>query len=81
LVAFQESVDYDIQFVGGIKTAFFGGEGLFFAKLQGPGKVYLQTLPFSRLADRVYAATRSNTGEVRRGGSISGILGDIISGD
>jgi len=81
LVAFQESVDYDIQFVGGIKTAFFGGEGLFFAKLQGPGKVYLQTLPFSRLADRVYAATRRNTGEVRRGSSISGILGDIISGD
>ncbi len=81
LVAFQESVDYDIQFVGGIKTAFFGGEGLFFAKLTGPGTVYLQTLPFSRLADRVASATRSSTGEVKRGGSISGILGDIIGGD
>jgi len=81
LVAFQESVDYDIQFVGGIKTAFFGGEGLFFAKLTGPGTVYLQTLPFSRLADRVASATRSSTGEVKRGGSISGILGGIIGGD
>ncbi len=81
LVAFQESVDYDIQFVGGIKTAFFGGEGLFFAKLTGPGTVYLQTLPFSRLADRVASATRSSAGEVKRGGSISGVLGDIIGGD
>lgn len=81
LVAFQESVDYDIQFVGGIKTAFFGGEGLFFARLQGPGTVYLQTLPFSRLADRVYAAIGGSTGEVKRGGSASGILGGIISGD
>ena len=81
LVAIQESVDYDIQFVGGIKTAFFGGEGLFFAKLTGPGTVYLQTLPFSRLADRVASATRSSTGEVKRGGSISGILGKIIGGD
>ncbi|MFQ5675110.1 MAG: TIGR00266 family protein [bacterium] len=81
LVAFEESVDYDIQFVGGIKTAFFGGEGLFYAKLTGPGKVYLQTLPFSRLADRVWSANRANVGEVKRGGSISGILGDIIAGD
>jgi len=80
LVAFQESVQYDIKFVGGITTAFFGGEGLFFAHLQGPGKVYLQTLPFSRLADRIYAATRRSTGEVKRGGSISGILGDIVGG-
>ncbi|RMF59565.1 MAG: TIGR00266 family protein [Calditrichaeota bacterium] len=81
LVAFQESVGYDIQFVGGIKTAFFGGEGLFFATLHGPGKVYLQTLPFSRLADRVSAATRANVGEVKRGGSVLGTLGDIIAGD
>ena len=79
--AFQEFVDYDIQFVGGIKTAFFGGEGLFFAKLTGPGTVYLQTLPFSRLADRVASATRSSTGAVKRGGPISGILGDIVGGD
>lgn len=81
LVALQETVDYDIQFVGGIKTAFFGGEGLFYAKLTGPGMVYLQTLPFSRLADRVWSANRANVGEVKRGGSISGILGDIIGGD
>jgi len=81
LVAFQESVDYDIQFVGGIKTAFFGGEGLFFAKLTGPGTVYLQTLPFSRLADRVVAASRSSREEVKRGASVLGALGDIIGGD
>lgn len=81
LVAFQETVDYDIQFVGGIKTAFFGGEGLFFARLKGPGKVFLQTLPFSRLADRVGAAVRANVGEVKRGGSVSGILGDFLGGD
>lgn len=67
LVAFQESVDYDIQFVGGIKTAFFGGEGLFFAKLQGPGTVYLQTLPFSRLADRViFFSTKCGRSETRQ---------------
>ena len=81
LLAIQESVYYDIQFVGGIKTAFLGGEGLFFAKLTGPGTVYLQTLPFSTLADRVASATRSSTGEVKKGGSVSGILGDIIGGD
>ncbi len=81
LVAFQESADYDIQFVGGIKTAFFGGEGLFFAKLTGPGTVYLQTLPFSRLADRVVAASRSSREEVKRGASVLGALGDIIGGD
>ncbi len=81
LVAFQESVDYDIQFIGGIKTAFFGGEGLFFAKLTGPGTVYLQTLPFSRLADRMVAASRSSREEVKRGASVLGALGDIIGGD
>ncbi len=79
LVAFQESVDYDIKFVGGVKTAFFGGEGLFFAHLTGPGKVYLQTLPFSRLADRVVSASGlRRRGEARRGG---GLLGGLISGD
>ena len=54
LVALQPSVNYDIQFVGKIKTALFGGEGLFFATLTGPGKVWLQSLPLSRLADRIY---------------------------
>jgi uncharacterized protein (TIGR00266 family) len=58
IVAFQETIDYDIQYVGGIKTALFGGEGLFFAKLSGEGVVYLQTLPFSRMADRIVSAAR-----------------------
>ncbi|MBW4840186.1 MAG: TIGR00266 family protein, partial [Paenibacillaceae bacterium] len=56
LVAMTSSVDYDIEFVKGVKTALFGGEGLFFATLRGPGKVWVQSLPFSRLADRVLSA-------------------------
>lgn len=80
LVAFQPTVDYDIQFVGGIKTALFGGEGLFFAKMTGPGDVYIQTLPFSRMADRVMAATRLGGGreEVSR---LPGMLGGLLGGD
>jgi len=82
LVAFAESVDYDIQFVGGFKNALFGGEGLFLATLTGPGLVYLQTLPFSRLADRMVAATRKNRGEHKGVGGLGGnLLGKIISGD
>lgn len=81
LVAFDQSVDYDIKMVGGIKTSLFGGEGLFFAHLTGPGTVYLQTLPFSRLADRITAAAGSSKGEHRRGRGVSGMLGDIIGGD
>ena len=86
LVAFQECVDYDIQFIGGFKNTLFGGEGLFFALLKGPGKVYLQTLPFSRLADRVIKAsglTRGGTQGERKGiaGLGGGLLKDIISGD
>ncbi|MCP4550005.1 MAG: TIGR00266 family protein [bacterium] len=86
LVAFQESVDYDIQFVGGFKNTLFGGEGLFFAVLRGPGKVYLQTLPFSRLADRIVkasGATRGGSkGESRGIAGLGGnILKDLISGD
>jgi uncharacterized protein (TIGR00266 family) len=70
LVALQPSVNYDIQFVGNIKTALFGGEGIFFATLTGPGKVWLQSLPFSRLADRIYKAA-PQTGGARQGeGSI-----------
>ncbi len=81
IVAFQRSVDYDIQFVGGIKTALFGGEGLFFATLRGPGKVWLQSLPFSRLAGRIIAAA-PKTGSGGRGeGSILGGLGRVIDGD
>jgi len=75
LVAFAPTVSYDIKFVGGFKNALFGGEGLFLANLQGPGKVYLQSLPFSRLADRILAAARgSNKGEEREGGLLGGIL-------
>ncbi len=82
LVAFQPSVDYDIQFVGGFTNALFGGEGLFLATLRGPGRVYLQTLPFSRLADRIKAAVDRNRGQHRGvAGLGGGLLKDIISGD
>ncbi len=80
LVAFEERIDYDIKYVGDIKTALFGGEGLFYASLTGPGTVYMQTLPFSRLADRVIAATGINRGETRRGGFLQG-LGGLTGGD
>ena len=80
LAAFEENVDYNIEFVGGLKTAFFGGEGLFFATLTGPGTVYLQTLPFSRMADRVMAAVMRNRGEARSG-SILGGLSNLTGGD
>ena len=81
LVAFSTSIDYDIQFVGGFTNALFGGEGLFFAKITGPGKVYLQSLPFSRIADRVLAAARFQKGESKGVAGLGGqILGDIISG-
>lgn len=82
LVALDASVDYDIVRVGGIKTSLFGGEGLFFAALAGPGRVWLQTLPFSRLADRINAAQGADKGEVKRDfGGVLGGLGDLIGGD
>jgi uncharacterized protein (TIGR00266 family) len=81
LVALQPSVSYDIQFVGKIKTALFGGEGLFFATLNGPGRVWLQSLPFSRLADRIYKAAPSRGGSRLEEGSILGGLGDLLDGD
>jgi len=81
LVALQAGVDYDIQFVGGIKTALFGGEGLFFATVTGPGRVWLQSLPFSRLADRIIAAAPRMGGARKGEGSILGTLGDILGGD
>ncbi len=81
LVAFQPSVHYDIQFTGGIKNTLFGGEGLFLATLAGPGKVYLQSLPFSRLADRIYAAAPKAGGSRREEGSILGGLGGLLDGD
>lgn len=77
IVAFQPSVAYDIQFVGGIKTALFGGEGLFFATLRGPGRVWLQSLPLSRLAGRIASAARGG----REEGSVLGGLGRVLDGD
>ncbi|MBN1540629.1 TIGR00266 family protein [candidate division KSB1 bacterium] len=82
LVAFPESVDYTIQFVGGFKNALFGGEGIFLADLTGPGQVYLQSLPFSRLADRIIAASRMSRGESKGVAGLGGdILGGILGGD
>ncbi len=87
LVAYMPSVDFDIQFVGKIKTALFGGEGLFLARLTGPGSVWLQSLPFSRLASRIFAAApqaggrRVGEGSVLGGFASGGILGGVIGGD
>jgi uncharacterized protein (TIGR00266 family) len=81
IVAFQPSIDYDIQLVGGIKSALFGGEGLFFATLRGPGKIWLQSLPLSRLAGRIVAAVPGAFGGGREEGSVLGGLGRMIDGD
>ena len=81
IVALQPSVAYDIQFVGGIKSAIFGGEGLFFATLRGPGRIWLQSLPFSRLCDRILAAAPSAGGKQKGEGSVLGGLGRILDGD
>ncbi|MBX9929811.1 MAG: TIGR00266 family protein [Gemmatimonadaceae bacterium] len=81
LVAMQPSVDYDIQMVPGIKTALFGGEGLFFVQLTGPGRVILQTLPFSRLADKIIAASPRAGGRSREQGSVLGGIGGLLGGD
>jgi len=80
IVAFQSSIEYDIKFVGGFKNTLFGGEGLFFAVLTGPGDLWLQSLPFARLADRIHATARGTT--KRRGeGSLLGGLGNLLDGD
>ncbi|AKP47423.1 MULTISPECIES: TIGR00266 family protein [Bacillus] len=81
LVALTQDVDYNIEYVGKVKTAFFGGEGLFFATLRGPGTVWVQTLPFSRLADRVLANAPSHGGDSTGEGSILGGLGRLLDGD
>jgi uncharacterized protein (TIGR00266 family) len=84
LVALQPTVEYDIQYVGKIKTALFGGEGLFFAQLRGPGTVILQSLPFSRLASRIFAAaprSQGGGGASVGEGSVLGGLGGILDGD
>jgi uncharacterized protein (TIGR00266 family) len=80
LVAMTGSVNYNIEFVGGIKTALFGGEGLFFATLRGPGTVWVQSLPFSRLASRVFAALPEKGG-AKGEGSMAGKLFDLLGGD
>ena len=81
IVGFTKDVEYDIEFVGGIKNTVFGGEGLFFATLRGPGTVYIQSLPFSRLAGRVLAMA-PQTGNGSRGeGSVLGGIGNILDGD
>ena len=79
IVAFTAGIDYDIKFVGGIKNTLFGGEGLFFAQLTGPGDVWLQSLPFSRLAGRIVKA--SIGGKHKGEGSILGSLGGLLDGD
>jgi uncharacterized protein (TIGR00266 family) len=81
IVGFTQGVNYDIEFVGGIKNTFFGGEGVFFASLRGPGKVWIQSMPFSRLADRVISSAPKMGGRRKGEGSILGGLGDLIDGD
>ena len=86
VVAYTPSVDFEIQYVGKIKTALFGGEGLFFAKLTGPGTIWLQSLPFSRLASRIFAAAPQRGGSREEGSVLGGfagggLLGGILGGD
>ncbi|MBX3621612.1 MAG: TIGR00266 family protein [Rhizobacter sp.] len=86
LVAYTPTVNFEVQYVGKIKTALFGGEGLFFAKLTGPGTVWLQSLPFSRLASRVFAAAPQRGGSREEGSVLGGfgaggLLGGILGGD
>jgi uncharacterized protein (TIGR00266 family) len=88
IVAMEEQIDYDIQMVPGIRTALFGGEGLFFARLTGPGRVILQTMPFSRLADHILAAAPQNRSRrdgnaagLGAAGLIGGVIGSMIDSD
>ena len=81
VVAYEPAVSFDIQFVGKIKTAIFGGEGLFFATLRGPGRIWLQSLPFSRMADRIMAASPKAGGRGKEEGSVLGGLGRMLDGD
>jgi uncharacterized protein (TIGR00266 family) len=81
IVGFTKDVDYDIEFIGGIKNSLFGGEGLFYATLRGPGTVYVQSLPFTRLADRIIASAPKAGGSRREEGSLLGGLGNMLDGD
>ena len=81
LVAYEPTVSFDIQYVGGVKTALFGGEGLFFASLTGPGTVWLQSLPFSRLASRIFAAApKTSGGEGSGSGFTTAAVGGSLLG-
>jgi uncharacterized protein (TIGR00266 family) len=81
IVGFTAGIDYDIQRAGGLKSMFFGGEGLFLATLQGHGTIYLQSLPFSRMADRILQHAPSAGGSSKGEGSVLGGFGRMISGD
>lgn len=81
LVAMTQDVDYDIEMVRGVKTMLFGGEGLFFATLRGPGTVWIQSLPFSRLADRIHATGGSKASTRKEEGSVLGGIGRLLDGD
>ncbi|MCA1062836.1 TIGR00266 family protein (plasmid) [Cytobacillus spongiae] len=81
LVAMTKNVDYNIEYVGKIKSAFLGGEGLFFATVRGPGTVWIQSLPFSRLAERIYASAPQGGGRSTGEGSLLGGIGDFLNGD
>uniref|UniRef100_UPI0033652A83 AIM24 family protein n=1 Tax=Haliscomenobacter sp. TaxID=2717303 RepID=UPI0033652A83 len=81
LAAFTPTVDFDLVTAGGVKSVLFGGEGLFFARLRGPGHVWIQSLPFSRLAGRMMAAAGPRGGENRGEGSALGMLGNFVQGN
>ena len=81
IVGFTGNIDYSIERAGGLKSMLFGGEGLFRATLQGTGTVYLQTLPFSRLADRILRSAPSQGGKSKGEGSVLGSLGRMVDGD
>ena len=81
IVGFEAGVDYDIESVRGVGSMLFGGEGVFLAKLTGPGAIYLQSLPFSRLADRIIASAPRHGGNSRGEGSVLGGLGRLLGGD
>ncbi len=81
IVGFSKDVDYDIEFIGGIRNTIFGGEGMFYATLRGPGTVYIQSLPFSRLADRIIASAPKAGGNGREEGSLLGGIGRLLDGD
>ena len=81
LVAIAGDIDYDIQMVKGFRSMFFGGEGLFLATLSGHGKVWIQSLPFSRLADRIIQHAPAVSGKRQGEGSVLGGIGDMLDGD